>query len=69
GRLIHYGIDLVLISTVLAGIRRSTGVAVATDKIKSQDVRSFIEKYLAVGEASFDIAVGFASASGYFERR
>ncbi|KAJ2493828.1 hypothetical protein IWW37_000214 [Coemansia sp. RSA 2050] len=35
GRLIHYGIDLVLISTALAGIRRSTGLTPKLDNTSS----------------------------------
>ncbi|KAI8869910.1 DUF1748-domain-containing protein [Ramicandelaber brevisporus] len=69
GRIAHYAVDAVLLSTALAGVRRSTGLQFNTEKIQSEDVRSIVNKYLAVGESGFDIAVGFLNSSSYFERK
>jgi len=69
GRIAHYGFDLVLVSTVLAGIKRSTGLSVKADKIESKDLRSVVTKYLDVGEWVMDTSVAFMSTSQYFERR
>ncbi|KAG0044305.1 hypothetical protein BGZ83_010467 [Gryganskiella cystojenkinii] len=68
-KIVHYAADAVLISAVLAGIKRSTGLSVATTKIENQDVRGYVEKYLAVGEWAVDQGTAFMSASQYFERK
>ncbi|KAF9089708.1 hypothetical protein BGX23_006501 [Mortierella sp. AD031] len=91
GKLAHYAADAVLVSAVIAGIKRSTRwmgqkqqatddeVAkgrecyccpnVATEKIESSDVRSYVEKYLSVGEIVVDQTAAFMSTSSYFERK
>ncbi|CAO3569922.1 unnamed protein product [Mortierella alpina] len=68
-KIVHYAADAVLVSAVLAGIKRSTGLSVATNKIESEDVRSYVEKYLTVGEWVVDQGSAFMSASQYFERK
>ncbi|KAG0263260.1 hypothetical protein BGZ95_003850 [Linnemannia exigua] len=69
GKLAHYAADAILVSAVIAGIKRSTGLTVATDKIESSDVRSYVEKYLSVGEVVVDQTAAFMSTSSYFERK
>ncbi|GJJ69039.1 hypothetical protein EMPS_01385 [Entomortierella parvispora] len=69
GKLIHYAADAILISAVLAGIKRSTGLTVASSKIESKDMRSAVEKYLGLGEWIMDQSIILLSASQYFERK
>ncbi|CAG8577904.1 9571_t:CDS:2 [Paraglomus brasilianum] len=69
GRLLHVTVDAVLVSAVLAGIKRSTGLGLASEKIESKDLRDAVDKYLNVGEWVVDKSIFFMSSSGYFERR
>ncbi|KAH8682711.1 hypothetical protein BX600DRAFT_506277 [Xylariales sp. PMI_506] len=81
GRLTHYAIDAVLISTVLAGMRRSTGLTLTesrpsgspsfqTTQISgdNKEVGKWVEKYLGVGEWVMDQSVAIAGSSGWFKR-
>ncbi|KAG8163688.1 hypothetical protein KVR01_006985 [Diaporthe batatas] len=72
GRLVHYGVDAILISTILAGIRRSTGLTPSfkSEKIAgdSNETQKWVSRYLAVGETAMDWAVVTAGQSGWFER-
>ncbi|KAI0020127.1 duf1748 domain-containing protein [Xylariomycetidae sp. FL0641] len=79
GRLTHYAVDAVLISTILAGMRRSTGLtpfgdgvrpSVKTERIagENNDVNKWVTKYLGVGEWVLDQSVAIAGTSGFFER-
>ncbi|KAI0158317.1 hypothetical protein GGR57DRAFT_500428 [Xylariaceae sp. FL1272] len=70
GRLGHYAIDAVLISTVLAGMRRSTGLTFKSEKLTGEngEMNKWVNKYLGVGEWVMDQSVAFAGTSGYFER-
>ncbi|KAH7353972.1 duf1748 domain-containing protein [Plectosphaerella cucumerina] len=72
GRLTHYAVDAVLISTVLAGMKRSTGLTPSfkTDRAsgENKDMNKWIDKYLGVGEWVMDQSVAIASSSGWFER-
>jgi len=68
GRLLHYTVDAVLLSTVLAGVRRSSGFAPATNSIQDDTIRSIADKYLGVGETIFDMFQGTAVNSQYFKR-
>lgn len=69
GRLFHYGVDLVLISAVMAGVRRSTGLTPKTTTFDNKDAKGIFERYLDVGEWVFDTSVAFMGNSDYFERR
>ncbi|KAF9919943.1 hypothetical protein FBU30_010351 [Linnemannia zychae] len=69
GKLIHYAADAILISAVLAGIKRSTGLTVASNKIESKDVRSAVDRYLSIGEWVMDQGIMFMTASEYFVRK
>ncbi|TRX91581.1 hypothetical protein FHL15_007586 [Xylaria flabelliformis] len=70
GRLGHYALDAVLISTILAGMRRSTGLTVRSDRITGEngEMHKWVNKYLGVGEWVLDQSVAFAGTSKYFER-
>jgi len=68
GRLVHYAFDAVLLSTALAGVRRSSGFSPATGDISDATTRSIAERYLGVGELVFDMAQASIVNSGYFKR-
>lgn len=61
--------DLVLISIILAGIHRNTGLAFDTSNLSSVDFRRWLGKYLAFGEICYDKVVSLLRASGYFKQR
>ncbi|ODQ82076.1 hypothetical protein BABINDRAFT_160274 [Babjeviella inositovora NRRL Y-12698] len=66
---IHYSIDLVLVSIVLAGIRRNTGLTFNADEFHSMDARRYISKFLGLGERMYDYTVSLVRHSGYFYQR
>ncbi|KAF9306795.1 hypothetical protein BGZ74_003352 [Mortierella antarctica] len=68
-KIVHYAADAVLVSAVLAGIKRSTVKFVATHKIECNDVRGYVDQYLSVGEWVVDQGSAFMAASSYFERK
>ncbi|KAF3017807.1 hypothetical protein E8E14_010191 [Neopestalotiopsis sp. 37M] len=70
GRLTHYAVDAVLISTILAGMRRSTGLTFQSKQIggDNADTNKWIEKYLGVGEWVMDQSVAIAGSSPWFKR-
>ncbi|KAI5952905.1 hypothetical protein KGF54_003772 [Candida jiufengensis] len=69
GRLAHIGVDLVLISGVLAGIKRSTGVTPNLDLIENKDIRYYSSKYLNFGESFLDSTGAFLGSSQFFTRK
>ncbi|GAA5802417.1 hypothetical protein EDC94DRAFT_623609 [Helicostylum pulchrum] len=69
GRLFHFTADAVLISAVLAGIKRNSGLQPATSQIENEDVRKYVNKYLGIGEWVVDSSVVFMNNSPYFERK
>ncbi|KAI1797086.1 hypothetical protein LXA43DRAFT_878543 [Ganoderma leucocontextum] len=68
GRLAHYAFDAALVSTLLAGVRRSSGFTLETEKVSDPTMRSLAEKYLGFGETIFDMVQGTAVTSQYFKR-
>jgi len=68
GRLVHYAVDAVLVSTVIAGVGRSSGFSPDASKISDPTTRSIAEKFLGVGETVFDMIQGTAVNSAYFKR-
>ncbi|KAH9847231.1 hypothetical protein C2E23DRAFT_742291 [Lenzites betulinus] len=68
GRLVHLTLDAALVSTVLAGVRRSSGFTIETEKISDPTFRSVADKYLGFGETIFDMIQGTAVNSDYFKR-
>jgi len=70
GRLTHYAFDAVLISAFLAGIKRSTGLTLNSQKISdNKEVKRWVENYLSVGEWVMDQSVAVLGSSTWFERR
>ncbi|RKP14750.1 hypothetical protein BJ684DRAFT_5537, partial [Piptocephalis cylindrospora] len=68
GRLFHLTVDAALLSTSLAGIRRSTGLTLDMDRIKSEDMRSIVARYLGFGEWAMDTSIAFLGTSAWFRR-
>jgi len=68
GRLTRLAIDLVAISTILAGVKRSTGFAPSTHLIKDASIRSFFESYFGFGDRIFGLICGYVVNSGYFKK-
>ncbi|KAI5958408.1 hypothetical protein CANMA_004252 [Candida margitis] len=69
GKLAHYGIDLVLISMILAGIHRNTGLQFDVSHFSSVDFRRWFGNYLSFGESCYDKVVSLLRMSGYFKQR
>lgn len=68
GRLVHYAGDAILFSTLLAGIKRQTGLAFDTERITEPTAKGLVEKYLGFGEFVFDSSVAAARASNFFKK-
>ncbi|KAI0267659.1 DUF1748-domain-containing protein [Gloeopeniophorella convolvens] len=68
GRLAHYAFDAILLSTVVAGVKRSTGFVPNTESISDPTMRSFADQYFGVGETIFNAIQGTAVNSTYFKR-
>ncbi|KAJ1764858.1 hypothetical protein LPJ69_001596 [Coemansia sp. RSA 1752] len=57
GKALHLGVDLVLVTTALAGIHRATGYKLNTAQLTdSKTIDGVLEKYLQVGETALDYA-------------
>ncbi|CAO3635156.1 hypothetical protein BJ944DRAFT_269717 [Cunninghamella echinulata] len=69
GKLVHYTADAVLVSAVLAGIKRNTGLEPKLSTIENEDIRSYVQKYLNVGDWVLDNSLVYLSNSKYFERK
>ncbi|CAO3662370.1 unnamed protein product [Umbelopsis vinacea] len=72
GKIVHFTADAVLVSTVLAGIKRSTGLQPASSKMDTAEPyisKSYIEKYLDVGEWVLDTSADFMKTSSFFEKK
>ncbi|KAI0997855.1 hypothetical protein K3495_g10334 [Podosphaera aphanis] len=70
GKLTHYAFDAVLISTILAGMKRSTGLTLKKERFnENSDISTWIDRYLGVGEWVMDQSVAIAGSSGWFERK
>ncbi|KAL5504079.1 hypothetical protein ACEPAH_8152 [Sanghuangporus vaninii] len=68
GRLVHYTFDAVLLSTVLAGVRRSSGFSPDSSSIGDPTIRSLADRFLGFGETVFDVVQSSAVNSNYFKR-
>ncbi|KAF8591116.1 DUF1748-domain-containing protein [Ramaria rubella] len=68
GRLVHYAFDAVLLSTVIAGVRRSSGFSPDTPLLGDPTLRSVADKFLGVGETVFDVVQASAVNSSWFKR-
>ncbi|KAI8084791.1 uncharacterized protein BX664DRAFT_351571 [Halteromyces radiatus] len=69
GKLVHLTADAVLVSTVLAGIKRNTGLQPKVATIENDDLQSYVQKYLNVGEWVLDNSIVYMNNSSYFERK
>ncbi|CAG8789265.1 791_t:CDS:2, partial [Acaulospora morrowiae] len=61
--------DAILISAILAGVRRSTGLTVNTSRIENQTLRSAVETILNCGEWVFERSIGYMTNSQYFVKK
>ncbi|KIM84385.1 hypothetical protein PILCRDRAFT_68457 [Piloderma croceum F 1598] len=68
GRVVHYAVDAVLLSTVIAGVRRSSGFTPETSGISDPTIRSVADRFLGVGESIFDMMQATAVNSAYFKK-
>jgi len=68
GRVVHYTFDAVLLSTVVAGVRRSSGFTPETSSISDPTLRSVADRFLGVGETIFDMVQATAVNSSYFKK-
>ncbi|CAE6410264.1 unnamed protein product [Rhizoctonia solani] len=68
GRLVHYGVDVVLVSAVFAGVKKSTGYTPETNLITDPTLKSVADSVLGIGETVFGIVQGNAVTSSYFKR-
>jgi len=69
GTLIHVGIDALIVSAFLAGVKRNTGLTPALHQVPNKDLRQLLRSYLEIGEYIFDFAVVFFGRSSSFERK
>ncbi|KAH8105500.1 DUF1748-domain-containing protein [Cristinia sonorae] len=69
GKLFHLGIDALLISAFLAGVKRSTGLTPKLSEVPNKDIRQLLRSYLEMGEYAFDFAVVVFGRSASFERK
>lgn len=75
GRVVHLIVDAMLISVVLSGIKRNTGLTLSLSRIPNRDVRKFFSAYLEAGEwvrdaltQLMDFTVVILGRSSTFER-
>ncbi|GAA5977211.1 hypothetical protein JCM10908_004896 [Rhodotorula pacifica] len=68
GRLVHYTLDVVLVSTVLAGVKRHTGFQINTSSIPEGPARSTADSLLFAGDRVFDIVAATSFSSSWFEK-
>jgi len=69
GKLIHLGFDALLLTALLAGIKRTTGLTPKLSSVPNKDIRHMLGSYLELGEYTFDMAVVILGRSDSFERR
>ncbi|BGP56794.1 hypothetical protein JCM8202_004434 [Rhodotorula sphaerocarpa] len=68
GRLMHYTLDVVLVSTVLAGVKRHTGFQVSTSSLPDGPARHTADTVLFAGDRVFDIVAATSFSSSWFEK-
>ncbi|KAL4399347.1 hypothetical protein ACI68E_003724 [Malassezia pachydermatis] len=57
-----------LVSVVLSGIKRNTGLTLSLGRIRHTEIRRFLSAYLEAGEWLMDFAVVVLGRSSSFER-
>lgn len=68
GRAVHYAVDAVLLSTVIAGVRRSSGFTLNSETVSDPTIRGVADKFLGVGETVFDMIQATAVNSSWFKK-
>ncbi|CAE6416217.1 unnamed protein product [Rhizoctonia solani] len=69
GHLTKYAdLNVVLVSTVLAGVKKSTGYTPQTNLITEPTLKSVADSVLGLGETVFSVVQGNAVTSAYFKR-
>lgn len=68
GKLVHLSADAFLLSALLAGVKRTSGLTVDTSRLPDPTVKSIADKYLGLGEFAFDSTVAAARASQFFTK-
>ncbi|GMG27059.1 unnamed protein product [Ambrosiozyma monospora] len=69
GRYLHYTIDLILLSMVLAGLKKTTGYelkGLPFFPFSSPESKSYLYQYLSIGEHCFNFAARMVRSSAYF---
>ncbi|KAJ4480132.1 DUF1748-domain-containing protein [Lentinula aciculospora] len=67
GRLFHYAFDAVLVSTVLAGVKKTSGFSLDIDQLTTNSTaKSAAESYLGIGDSIYGMIQGSVVNSGYF---
>lgn len=66
GRLLHYAADALMVSTILAGIKQTSGITPDITQVSEPNVRQAVYYYLSAGEYIFDKALAFAQSSSHF---
>lgn len=56
-----------LISVLLAGIRRNSGLILDTSTLATGEIRSLLDRYLNVGEYFYDKLLSYLQLSRYFK--
>ncbi|CEP62196.1 Mco12p LALA0_S04e10022g [Lachancea lanzarotensis] len=64
-QLAHLGFDLALISMILAGLRRNTGLVLAYEH---SDLKNYLRRYLDWGDALYSRLARFAERSKCFRK-
>ncbi|KAJ1511501.1 hypothetical protein HMI54_014245 [Coelomomyces lativittatus] len=67
--LLRLTFEALLVSAVLAGARRSSGLTLATEKIETEPIRFATQKYLESGEWVMDELIEIMSKSPSWFRR
>ncbi|RKP28359.1 DUF1748-domain-containing protein [Metschnikowia bicuspidata] len=61
---VHITADLVLVSTLLAGVRRNSGLT----KLENESAIYYGKKYLNIGERAFDYTSAWLGSNDFFTR-
>ncbi|GME91031.1 unnamed protein product [Ambrosiozyma monospora] len=72
GRYLHYTFDLLLLSMVLAGLKKTTGYelkGLPFFSLSSPESKSYLYQYLSIGEHCFNFAARMIKSSAYFRPR
>ncbi|PWN97260.1 hypothetical protein FA09DRAFT_330445 [Tilletiopsis washingtonensis] len=67
GKLLHLTFDALLLSMVLSGLRRGSGLAVDLKSLP-MDARGIVRGWLESGEWAMDFTTVVLGRSSYFER-